>query len=192
IQTDFDALPDEYVSVGESLDYYTRLAELAPAERRDILQALRDVAMRSELERSFAAEEGWRVSLFRGQQITDIPDYLRLARSLVTTDYTALPGEEAQFSFHVSGWKQPVQFNFSRPRPGDGLLNPFLVIPSPLDSDLDPLGRLVVLIGRNGSGKSTLLFRLARVAFASTASRADGVFNEFGTLSPSGLGFPRI
>jgi predicted ATPase len=192
IQTDFDALSDEYVSVGESLDYYTRLAELAPAEKSDILKSLRDVAMRPELERSFAAEEGWGVSLFRGQQVTDIPDYLRLARSLVTTDYTELPGQEAQFSFHVSGWKQPVQFDFSRPRAGEGLSDPFMLIPSPLDSDLDPLGRLIVLIGRNGSGKSTLLFRLARVAFASAASRADGVFNEFGTLSPSGLGFPRI
>ena len=192
IQADFDSLSDEYVSVGESLDYYTRLAELAPEQKGDVLNALRDVAMHSDLESTFAAEDGWGTSLFRGQRGTAIPDYLRLARALVTTDYTALPGEEAQFSFHVSGWKQPVQFDFSRPRPGEGSSDPFLLIPSSIDSELDPLGRLVVLIGRNGSGKSTLLFRLARVAFASAASRADGVFDEFGTLSPAGLGFPRI
>lgn len=183
VETDFERLPDEFVSVGESLDYYTHLAEFLPDLKRDILDALRDVVAHPELETNFALEEGWAVSLFRGQEAHEIPDYLRLARSLVTTDYTALPGADAQFSFHVAGWASSVEFNFSPPKPDHELFEP---------SELDLLSRLVVLIGRNGSGKSTLLFRLARVAYASAASRADGIFDNLGGLSPAGFGFPRI
>jgi hypothetical protein len=81
INTDFDFLSEDYVSVGESLDYYARLTELGPEMRREILTALRDVAMHPEYEKEFSSEPGWETSLFRGHAGEGTQDYLLLARA---------------------------------------------------------------------------------------------------------------
>jgi predicted ATPase len=184
ITKDFDDLDSQFVSVGQSLDYYEHLAQLGEANRDLVLKSLRDVAKTPELQAQFEKEEGWATSLFRDQEPDSIQDFLLLARSLLEGDYTSIPSEELQFSFHMSGWEQPLQFDFTR-RSEDPFEN-WSRSPNELPE------RVIVLIGPNGSGKSTLLARLARVAHGTAANRRSGVFAALGSLSPIGIGFPRI
>jgi ABC-type lipoprotein export system ATPase subunit len=179
----FDQLGEEFASVGESLDFYENLSKLGVERRSLILNALRDVSVNPELEASFSSEEGWTISLFRGQDAEQRQEFLSLARSLTSSDYTSMPGEYLQFSFQVTGWHQPLEFDF-----GPHALDPMFYVPPKPDLP----DRLVVLIGRNGCGKSTLLARLARVAHGSATERDEGVFRELGWLTPAGIGFPRV
>jgi predicted ATPase len=183
IANSFDQLGEEFVSVGTSLDFYENLSKLGVARRTLALNALRDVSIKPELEAIFSSEEGWNISLFRGQDAEQLQEFLSLAKSLTSSDYTSVPGEQLQYSFHMTGWQQPIEFDFA-PNVPNAL---FYIPPKP-----DLPDRLVVIIGRNGSGKSTLLARLARVAYGSASERDEGVFNELGILSPPGIGFPRI
>lgn len=182
INEDFDTLSDDFVSVGESLDYYQHLAELKREQRDAILAALNDAVRHPELQQSFGDEEGWSTSIFRDLKDADIQEFLSLARSLVDNDYTSLPDEDLTFTFQPYGWRHPIKFDFDR----------ISIKPDDWFSTKHLPGRMIALIGRNGSGKSTLLARLARVAHGSLAKRDMGVFGELGEISPIGLGFPRI
>lgn len=179
ITQDFDSLPENCVSVGASLDYYENLGRLGADQRAQILDALRDVATHPELQSQFETEDGWKTSLFRS---TEVDEFLMLARALIQSDYTSLPSLAFKFSFGVTGWQQPLTFDFAQRDSMAYLLPPEGRIPE----------RLIVLIGRNGSGKSTLLARLARVAHGTAAHRDAGLFAELGEISPPGVGFPRI
>lgn len=183
VTSDFEVLDEDFVSIGQSLDYYQHLGEIG-AQRRDlILDALRDAAKQPHLEESFRTEVGWEKSLFRDQRDSDVREFLTLARALVSGDYTSVPSEDFQFSFQPTGWITPLQFDFSKvraPRKGWSEVSP----PLP--------GGIIAVIGRNGSGKSTLLARLARVAYGSLHKRETGVFADLGKIEPVGVGFPRI
>lgn len=183
IAGDFDQLDEDFVSIGQSLDYYQRLGEMGSRRRDTILRSLRDAAKRPDLEKEFRSEVGWGKSLFRDQQESQIQEFLTLARALVSGDYTSVPSDDFQFSFKPNGWVAPLRFDFTSVElPPSGWVNTRPPLP----------GRIVALIGRNGSGKSTLLARLARVAYGSVQQRADGVFAELGQIEPVGIGFPRI
>jgi ABC-type cobalamin/Fe3+-siderophores transport system ATPase subunit len=182
IAKDFTNLGDKFVSVGQELDYYHRLTELGIEKRRAILLALRDVVALPELRKQFEKEEGWKTSLFRDQQTESINDFLRLAEAIVEGNYTELAGEGLRFSLHLPGWMTPVAFNFAPTEEPE----PFTSATSTLPE------RVFVLIGRNGSGKTTLLARLARIAYSSATNRIDGLLDHLGTISPVGIGFPRI
>ncbi|MBZ9717513.1 AAA family ATPase [Mesorhizobium sp. AD1-1] len=174
-------LDENFCSIGQSLDYYERLATLDEPIRISVLSGLRDVIKHPDLVKEFEEEEGWRTSLFR----TLDRDFVPTARALVERDYTALPGSDLRFSFHAAGWEDRIDFNFSAP---PSQLNDIFAMPGENRPKLP--ARLAVLIGRNGSGKSTLLARLARVAHASARDRAK--LENLGTLDPGGLGFTRI
>lgn len=180
---DIEDLDENYCSIGQSLDYYEHLAELGPKVRDEILSGLRDVVLYPEIAAEFENEKGWGTSLFR-----DIPDreqFILLARSLLSGDYTTLPADDLSFTFKTSAVEEELIFDFSAPklRVRRSLFSEFTsAIPS----------RVCVLIGRNGSGKSTLLARLARVAHGSTGSRAHAPLIHLGKISPAGIGFPRV
>lgn len=184
VTEDFNSLDDNYVSVGQSLDYYERLAAMGIETRDMVLTALRDTVKIPESRPLFEQEYGWETSLFRDQDATAIDQFLRLAASLLSGDYTSLPSEELQFSFQLDGWTEAFNFDFRSVASTD----PF---------DWDPPSRelpdrVIALIGRNGSGKSTVLARLARVAFGTARQRSRGAFAHLGSLTPIGIGFPRI
>lgn len=183
ITEDFDDLGPEYVAVGQSLDYYQHLAELGEERRDAVLKALHDVAKFPELEKAFSEEEGWGTSLFRDQSQDVIRDFLILARSLLQGDYTSLPDEDLKFTFHMSGWVDSLELNFSSGRD---------VFHNWGTKNTDLPERVIVLIGRNGSGKSLFLARLARVAHGTATNRRNGLFDDIGSIVPVGIGFPRI
>lgn len=179
LQNPFSDLGEEWISLGQNLDYYQHLAELGDELREDVLVALRDLIRFPNLRDKFQDEDGWRISLFR--YIDEKTGFLNQARLLLTSDYTTTPSDDLKFSFQMTGWDNEIEFNFSPPSiRNHSYLAEFLP------------GNVVVLIGKNGSGKSTLLARLARVAHGSMQARVDGEFDELGKLDPVGIGFPRV
>ena len=172
----FERLPDDFCSVGRSLDYYERLNEIDAGDRDAILSALRDVVHAPSLQADFSSEEGWRTSLFRDE--SNIESYLLDATTILSGNFTALGDVDVRFSFHPAGWSEPIDFDFT-------------ASDSSSVFHLDLPHRIVVLIGRNGCGKSTLLSRLARVAFAPTFERGTPELQALGKLQPD-IGFTRI
>lgn len=173
-----DSLSREFGSLGQSLDYYERIASLEPKQQTFILTALRDVIHSPLIGDSFHGERGWKVSVLR--DIKEDDALFTLAPVILTRRYESLPQEDLKFTFTVPGWRHPVKFDFKGP--ASGVFEPATRLPE----------RIAVLIGRNGSGKSTLLARIARVAYATRSDREQKPLADFGRLDPPGLGFPRI
>lgn len=193
IAEDFDALPEDFVSVGESFDYYQRLNELVPIEGRDqVLIALRDAIFNPSLVDDFRDENGWNTSLFRGSSQAGQPRekqdiFLRDARAICSGNFTELPELSEPIRFAPEGWRDAFEVTFDAPDTNP-LLAGFVRRRGP-----DSLPRRgAVIIGPNGSGKSTLLSRLARVAFASPSERTKDTIRTLGVLEPDGLGFFKI
>lgn len=176
-------LPDDFCSLGQSLDYYERLASLPEEARREILATLRDALTDPDNAKRFLEEKGWATSVTRD---LDLESYRPLALTLLERDYTALPSMGLDLSFHVTGWTNPLRLHFAGPG-GDDI---WIIGRSRPSSRLPE--RVAVITGRNGSGKSTLLARLARVLHASQSDRAREAIGRLGRIEPPGVGFTRI
>jgi len=176
----FDYLGENFISVGQSLDYYERISALHDNLRIQLLESLNDYVYHPELAKEFRLEDGWKTSLFRYFNEND--NFLLTAKSLLHKNFEELQASDLNFSFQATGWDREVNFDYSLPiyaeRVG-GIAHP---IPS----------RIISVIGRNGSGKSTLLARIARVAYGSIKDRQDGAFSSAGSIFPSDISFPRI
>ncbi|MEC5407569.1 AAA family ATPase [Paraburkholderia sp. MPAMCS5] len=184
LQQSFDSLPDDFVSLGMSLDYYQRMADMPRKDRDFILEALHDVLHNNSRMSGIDEEEGWRKSVLR--DIDPNSNFMSMARIVLTQDYSALPSVDASFSFAMPGWGSSLEFSFDAPFVED--VRPY----QERDGKAELPRRVSVVIGRNGSGKSTLLSRLARVAHASRRDRNRSRMSHIGTLNPIGLGFSRV
>lgn len=162
----FEALTDDFCSLGQSLDYYQRIAEMAEDDRDYILSALKDVIRDPARLPHFQAELGWTKSVLR--DFVSLDEFLPLASTILEQNYSALPSLDAHFDFRMSGWSSSVEFVFDAPPVPDARSWPERVAGGP-SAELPR--RIAVVIGRNGSGKSTLLARLARFAHASRGDR---------------------
>src|ERR1700733_6589579 len=110
LNSDFEELTEDFISVGQSLDYYQHLSELGSALRDAALAALRDfIRYPSEASR-FRDEDGWGTSLFR--DFDEHSQFIVLARALLNSDYTSMPLTTLKFGFHVAGWSKSLQFDF--------------------------------------------------------------------------------
>jgi len=181
IVEDFQSLSDSFCSVGQSLDYYERLALLGEELRDQALSSLQDFVQQPKLAEKFRNESGWTTSLFRDFREND--EFINLARLLLSQNYTSMPAKELSFSFQMTGWEQPLKFDFTSPEiPDDFGLSLKKILPS----------RISVIIGRNASGKSTVLARLARVTHAPQKERHKKLLRSLGEIKPKGIGFSRI
>ncbi|MCF2491132.1 AAA family ATPase [Dyadobacter sp. CY347] len=181
IQNDFDALPAEYCSLGQTLDYYERLSAIDDRYKEEVLTALRDVIYEPKYIFDFKDEDGWNTSLLREFKEND--EFFTLAGSLLERDYTKIPDENLSFAFKMPRWKHSLDFDFTAPEVGRSYFSQ--------NRNLLP-SRIIAIIGRNGSGKSTLLARLARVAHGSRKDRNGEFLSSLGSIVPDGIGFPRI
>ncbi|MCU1323026.1 MAG: hypothetical protein JWM43_2675 [Acidobacteriaceae bacterium] len=188
IQEPFESLGDEFVSVGNSLEYYQRLNEIPNSDRDYILAALNDAVVHSNLITQFQDEPGWEASVFRGNR--DWRPYMVDAQILVEGSFGALPDIEQSFRYELAGSEEKISFDFSAPKPA-GYFGPYRSLGPRHKNTLLP-ERIIVLIGRNGSGKSTLLSRIAHLAFASPPERETKRLKTLGQLSPSSIGFMRV
>lgn len=176
---DLPPLGGDFVSLGQDLDYYERLATL-PKELRDgLLGHLRDALAYPEHAATFFDEPGWATSVLR---FIDWASFQRDASVLLERDYDRVARLGVSLTFLVAGWRDPLVIDFDAPR------DPFAM---GLDDDALP-DRVAVLVGRNGSGKSTLLSRLARILHASQRDRAGDTLRTLGTIDPPGIGFTRV
>lgn len=179
-----DPLSESFCSLGQSLDYYERLAGLPKTARDEILHFLRDALVYPDHALSFEKEDGWHTSVTRD---LEIDHYRPLALTLLERDYNALPSISLALTFSMAGWTAPLKLDFAAP-PDDDFVWDFGKVKSA--SRLPE--RIAVVTGRNGSGKSTLLARLARVLHASQAERGRSTIKRLGVIEPSGIGFSRI
>lgn len=172
---DFESLGAEFCSLGQSLDYYERLANINPEIRNYIFDALNDVVIHPKLKSKFEHEEGWNISVMRFIDRND--DIFVLPPIMISKDYDKLPSIDLSFKFKNQSLQNSIEFNFDSPKYSHSKKLP---------------SRIIVLVGRNGSGKSTLLSKISRVAFASGADRRDLILKKVGEFEPIGLGFPKI
>lgn len=175
-----EPLSEDYCALGQSLDYYERLAELPAELRLEILAHLRDALAFPDHAETFFSEPGWSTSILRD---VDWESFRRDASVLLERDYTRVARLGLELSFQVTGWANPLRLRFSAPSDwqfwvtsGRGKLPE----------------RIAVLTGRNGSGKSTLLARLARILHASQRDRSSQELAALGSIEPPGIGFTRV
>ena len=172
-------LDANWVSLGQDLDYYQRLAELPADLRQEILTHLRDALTFPEHAETFFGEEGWGTSVLR---YVDWESFRRDAAVLLDRDYDRLAQLDVALEFQMVGWSNPLKLDFRAPT-GPSMWG--------TQRDLLP-DRIAVIIGRNGSGKSTLLARLAGVLHASQGDRSTDALSALGQFTPRGIGFTRI
>ncbi|WP_122544011.1 AAA family ATPase [Pseudomonas viridiflava] len=172
----FKSLSADYISIGQSLDYYQRLLDLPNGKGKELLRSLSDITLHPQIEKSFAHESGLVISLFR--EIDNPNQFIHLAKSLANGLYTSLANEDFKFKLTLPGWARSINFDFSdESKPSSNT-----IIPS----------NIYVLTGTNGAGKSTLLSRLARIAYATQKQRRMKTLQALGRISPQGIGFTRI
>ena len=173
-----EPLGQEFVSLGQDLDYYERLASLPAGLRMEILESLRDALAYPDHMASFETEPGWKTSVLR---YIEWESFRRDAAVLLERDYDRVARLGLALSFQVSGWANPAVFKFEAPS------DPLFWTPTAGLPD-----RIAVLVGRNGSGKSTLLYRLARILHASQKDRSSPELRRLGEITPPGVGFTRV
>lgn len=139
IDRSFDHLDDKYFSLGQTDDYYAELQKLPDEDRKNYLEAIRDVAFNSDLLIEFSSEKALDTSLLR-----------QVPRETVST----------QFYRMAHGGHRHEQFSF-RYESGDAadLSLTFNVAPA-----TSPPTNIHVIIGRNGVGKTRLLGRFEDLA----------------------------
>lgn len=153
---EFDALPNEYFSLGSEDSYYETLG--GTREGRSVLRALNDIAYNQTRRRQYRDEVVMKVSLMRGITDKRIRDrFAKLARNkVVLTDY------EFEYTYpHFRGYNT-VKLNFK------------------ISTDPIPPSNIKVIIGRNGVGKTYLLRNIAY-----SLCRQGGISNELESTTAS-------
>jgi len=133
----FDALSNNFFSLGQDDKYYVNLQKLAPEKQRTVLTCLNDVAYNKDLYETAQDEPVFKTSLMR---------------------YVTERSVKNQFTRIINGGSQLVSYDFSyhgpvnESIPGTSLNLEFHVEPYSI-----PPTNVHALIGRNGAGKTLLL-----------------------------------
>ena len=131
----FEKLPENFFSLGQSVDFYRRVCNLPKELKENILVVLRDVVHDGSMLLKAKDEPVFKDSLLRGINLS----------SITTQFKRVLSGGAELTDFHFSFKTEPTEV-----RVGFDLT--FDVVP-----DKKPSQNIHVLIGRNGIGKTTLL-----------------------------------
>ena len=145
-------LNDNFCSLGQTLLYYQRLKEFCPADYRDILKRLNDIAVDPDLRERFINEDGVQMSLLRSSSaekaLRDAATFLkfnRLSQKNISFGYYAkVPYDEDRVRLF---------FDFKK-------------------SENLPY-RINALIGKNGVGKTQILSCLAESLSGLTSDKAE-------------------
>lgn len=135
IPSEFDSLPNNFFSLGQSTEYYSRLRALPVEYREGILHALRDVVRVYEALSAAMEQDVFQTSLLRSVNYASIAEQFKriIDGGAVRTEY--------HFGYRTGQKAEHAEFALT-----------FDVHPS-----AKPSQNIHVLIGRNGIGKTTLL-----------------------------------
>lgn len=149
----FEALDENYFSLGQSEGYYESLNALSDALRARVLKGLRDCAADLDIFETNRAEEVMRESLLRDVVESTVAGRLnRLSRGDAKLTKFAFA-----YSFQTQGQGPPVSMTFD-------------VIP-----ESQPPTNIHVLIGRNGVGKTRCMRMLALALLGRNTDDKDSV-----------------
>ena len=137
IPDEFEALDDQFFSLGQDESYYEDLNNIGEHVRDEILGALNDLALDRELLNRALAEEVTGVSLLRSVTVSTVRgQFFRLARG------------GARLSEY--------RFSYTAPQPGARGPEP-VTLEFDVEPESTPPTNIHVLIGRNAVGKTYLL-----------------------------------
>lgn len=133
LQDSFDNIPSNYFSLGQSVNYYSKLRRLGDNIRINCLVGLNDIAYDEDVYNNVIDEEVVKTSLLRELNLKTVTQqFRRIAHGgAILTDYN--------FEFKISTDEQHVKLDFE-------------VIAGSL-----PPTNIHTIIGTNGSGKTTTL-----------------------------------
>ena len=158
IPEEFKRLPRSFFSLGQDIDYYKALMQIAEKERAAIFKALRDVANDEALYIRALQEQVMTESLMRSAG----PRKVEIQYRAVLRDGVEL----TPFKFSYRAAKTPRSLT-------DPMELEFEVMP-----ETSPPTNIHVLIGRNGVGKTRLLNGMTRaLADPESTKRRDGAFS---------------
>ncbi|MFT0182985.1 AAA family ATPase [Pseudomonas benzopyrenica] len=155
LQDTFLSLDKSFFSLGQSPEYYQRIAELGNSTSKKILSALRDVVLDEEILDAAFEETVFENSLIR---------------------YTSLSSIRNQYRRLLWGGQKLVSYEFSFKRPPSKKFSEisldFAVNPKSL-----PPSNMHILIGRNGVGKTTVLNQMVKALIQEKdRNRSAGMF----------------
>lgn len=142
IPEEFDALGEEFFSLGQDDSYYEKLNELGPELRDQILRGLRDLALDQD-----------RFVWALNEKVTGVSLLRSVSRATVQGQFSRLAKGGARLSRY--------EFTYSTPRSARSKANP-ITLSFVVEPESRPPTNIHVLIGRNGVGKTHLLNNMSR------------------------------
>lgn len=137
----FETLSEGFFSLGQSDDYYARIAELGDAKREEILRALRDISFDLDLYSKVCNLDVTRISLLRGISSFSV---------------------KRQFNRIAHGKARLTNYNieYAYPCPNNEVKLQFNVVPESC-----PPTNIHVIIGRNNVGKTFFIKNFIKAAY---------------------------
>lgn len=140
----FEALSDDFFSVGLDVSYYEEINKLGSKFRQNLLESLNDVALRIDLLEEVKDLHIAKRSIFRD-----------LSLNLIKNKYH----EIATGKFEINGFD--YQFRIENIKKPDSTQSDYVDINFKVDPESVLPSNIHVLIGRNGVGKSNALKQMA-------------------------------
>jgi len=135
LDSSFQQLPHDYFSVGQDVDYYRKISSLTEPLKTNLLRALKDIVLATELIDITKEEEVFRTALLRDVSLSVI---------------------KGQFSRVLAGHPPLTNFEFKYSRPESDKMSG-LELKFKVEIESKPSTNIHAVIGRNGVGKTTLL-----------------------------------
>ncbi len=131
----FEHLPEGFFSLGQSPEFYKKLAALSPDMKAKVLAGLRDIVSNPSMIPGIEDEKVFGTSLLRMVSLSEV---------------------RGQFARVLAGFAELTSFSFSFLRPQSTLMGG-VEIPFDVVAQSVPSTNIHAVIGRNGVGKTTLL-----------------------------------
>lgn len=147
----FEKLSTEYCSLGQTQEYYKALKSLMPINYRNVLGALRDIALNKSIRNDFMEFEGVKNSLLRSSEADHVMN--NIEDIIVSFESSQPYNFSFDFKIEHALAKHSVNFKFG---------------------DIDQLiNRFHCIVGKNGTGKTKFISQIANKL---TDGKEEGVF----------------
>lgn len=154
----FDAVGDGFFSLGQSVDFYKKLALLSPVLRQQVLVGLADIVGNPDLIARVENESVFATSLLR---------------------YVSLSVVRGQYARVLVGLAERTDFHFSFVRPDSERVGG-ITVDFKVEALSTPSTNIHAVIGRNGVGKTTLLNDMISAITSSECASSFMETNIFG------------